>query len=261
MRIAYLEPVSSESAGIDPGAVEAWLETPGFQPQRKREGCSRLQWQDVEAFLEVEEGELARIELTFTLSQHSPSRWESWTALVRQVCTDWDLSLYDSNLGFNVEAGEILRVLAGTQASRDFEGGSGGHRLRLLRNETGTYLNEIGTDMHWVRSDMARPSGSSPPATPPPQRFSAYPTRKPRPWTTWPTTKASQTASRVQPHHDVIGHALHTEGFPRRSTGRRILEAALQYLTMSGKQAVLGDWSDEQTQLGTGAQIATGSLG
>jgi hypothetical protein len=121
VRITYLKRVGGyQSTEIDRNAVEGWLETRGFELQRKREASSRLHWEDVEAFLDVEEGELAGIELTFTLSQNSPSRWESWRALVQQISNVWDLALYDSEFGSNVEAGEILRVLSTTQAWREF---------------------------------------------------------------------------------------------------------------------------------------------
>ena len=48
---------------------------------------------------------------------------------------------------------------------------------------------------------------------------------------------------------------------PGLSLAADFLAALAQYLRMSGKQAVLGDWSDEQTGLGTGAQIASGLTG
>jgi hypothetical protein len=124
VRIAYMERVGDfESEGINRGAVEQWMEARGFQLQERAEEFTVLRWEDVEALLVVKDGELAGIELTFTLSRHSPSYWASWTSMVRDICKAWGLSLYDSSLGFNVESGEILRVLANTQAWRDLEEG------------------------------------------------------------------------------------------------------------------------------------------
>ena len=109
------------STDIRPDAVEAWLERRGFDLRQKREDLIRLQWEDVEAFLTVKEKELAEINLTFTLSRNSPSRWASWQDLVMQLCETWDLMLYVPDLDFNVDANELLSVLARTHAWRDFE--------------------------------------------------------------------------------------------------------------------------------------------
>jgi hypothetical protein len=112
---------ASESATVSRDALEGSLEARGFQLRQKRDLSSRLQWQDVEAFLSVEEGWVAGVELTFTLCRDCPLRWATWRSLVKQLCRDWRLALYDPNLSVSVEATQTMRVLSGTQAWRDFE--------------------------------------------------------------------------------------------------------------------------------------------
>jgi hypothetical protein len=111
----------SETLKLPPDDVGAWLGERGFELTNRSPSSVRLQWEDVEAFLVVEEGELAEIILTFTLTRDSPSRWDMWKFRVEQLCEAWGLALYDSQRGFLVEASEILRVLADTQAWKDFE--------------------------------------------------------------------------------------------------------------------------------------------
>ena len=74
----------------------------------------------MEAFLTVEEGVLAEVCLTFTLSRDSPSCVKVWNILVEQLCENWGFQLYVSDLGFGVHSDEFLRVLSDTPAWQAF---------------------------------------------------------------------------------------------------------------------------------------------
>ena len=121
VRIAYSERLeSSESAGIDRGAVEAWLETRVFnrnENERVAVACSGKMWNHSWKLRKASSLESSSRSRCPSTLRRVGSRGRPWCG----KSSDWDLSLYDSNLGFNVEAGEILRVLASTQAWRDFE--------------------------------------------------------------------------------------------------------------------------------------------
>src|SRR5262249_52766320 len=111
----------SPATHMDPNEVRVWLEARGFELREQGPSWLVLVHEDADAFLVVEEGELAKIILTFTLTRDSPSRWRIWQALVEDMCEKWGLILYDSNTGSMVDGSEVLRVLGETQAWKDFE--------------------------------------------------------------------------------------------------------------------------------------------
>lgn len=106
---------------VNAGGIQTWLEERGFELRERSPSLSQFALEEVDVFLCMKEGELAEVSVRFTLTRTSPNRWASWEALVGQLCQAWGLELYDPDRGLKVDAGEILRVLAGTQAWKDFE--------------------------------------------------------------------------------------------------------------------------------------------
>jgi len=111
---------NSGSVRLDPDRVQLWLMERGFALRQRSASFARLNKENMEVFLVIEDGELAEVILTFTLSERSPSQWETWRAFVTQICGAWGLGLYDSYLGTTVEADQLLRLLADTPAWREF---------------------------------------------------------------------------------------------------------------------------------------------
>jgi hypothetical protein len=112
---------STEGQRIDAEAVKGWLQERGFRLEEDDADSARLTREDIEAFLEVEDGELAQIVLTFTLAPDSPSRWERWKELVEDLSEAWHLSLADTEHGTKLGVSELFRLLSETIAWREFE--------------------------------------------------------------------------------------------------------------------------------------------
>lgn len=121
LRILHSERVSEgDSTDICPEAMQSWLEEYGFEVRQLSEYGNRLQWEDVEANLGIEDGALAEVVLTFTLTRNSPLRLHAWESLVHRLSKAWGLGLYSSDLGFCVETDQFTQAIARTPAWRDF---------------------------------------------------------------------------------------------------------------------------------------------
>jgi hypothetical protein len=108
-------------SSLQPAKVQEWLEERGFRVSEQDARRIVLVSENVEAFLAIKEAELADVILTFTLTRDSPAQWERWQALVDQLCTGWSLRLYDPKRDSLVNAGDLLPILADTQAWKNFE--------------------------------------------------------------------------------------------------------------------------------------------
>jgi len=103
-------------------AVRRWLEQHGFVLREQGKGVCKLERDDVLAELYDKDGELAELELTFTLSRDAPTRWEAWQAFVRELCAAWGLRLADWAAGGKlVGPEELLRLLSQTVSWQDFQ--------------------------------------------------------------------------------------------------------------------------------------------
>lgn len=119
LRIVHYEREQDGAAGGTPiDQVHQWLLGHGFT-FKKWPDDSCLLWRDVEAEPYSQDGELAELILTFTLSRESPSRWAVWQALVTDLCEALDLGLADAEQGVRVGADELLRLLAQTVSWRE----------------------------------------------------------------------------------------------------------------------------------------------
>lgn len=117
LRILYPEKISnSNSTAVSPQALQRWLEAYGFEVRQQSEYGNQLQWDDIEASLGIESGELAEVVLTLELNRESPSRLDVWKTLVRGLSKIWGLSIYASDLGRTVEIDQFDRILAKTPA-------------------------------------------------------------------------------------------------------------------------------------------------
>lgn len=80
----------------------------------------RLQWQDVEAAIELQDENVKGMTLTFTLTRDSPGRLNAWISLVSELCKSLGLSLYDTDHGFPVGTDQFLGLLQETAAGQEF---------------------------------------------------------------------------------------------------------------------------------------------
>ncbi len=103
-------------------AVGAWLERHGFTLSEQRPAVIVYRREDILAECYEQEGELAELILTFTLSRDAPSRWDTWQALVGELCAAWGLRLADGTAeGRLVGPEELLRLLSQTMSWQDFQ--------------------------------------------------------------------------------------------------------------------------------------------
>jgi hypothetical protein len=103
-----------------------WLEERGFVITKRSSSHVQMQRKEVEAFLAAEGEEVAEVILTFTLTRDSPRRWPTWQTFVSELCGAWDLTLAAPDpLGGKAGATDLLSILSGTPAWRDFQAAFG----------------------------------------------------------------------------------------------------------------------------------------
>jgi hypothetical protein len=107
---------------LRPDAVRGWLERHGFAVSERGKGATALRREDMLAECYEQEGELAELLLTFTLSRDAPSRWDTWHTLVAELSAAWGLRLADGAAGGRlVGPDELLRLLSQTVSWQDFQ--------------------------------------------------------------------------------------------------------------------------------------------
>jgi hypothetical protein len=102
--------------------VRGWLERHGFAVSEQGTGTTALRREDILAECYEQEGELAELILTFSLSRDAPARWDTWQSLVAELCTAWWLRLADSTAGDRLAGpDELLHLLSQTVSWQDFQ--------------------------------------------------------------------------------------------------------------------------------------------
>src|SRR5438067_1511319 len=84
---------------LRPDVVRGWLERHGFTVSEQGKGVIALRREDILVECYEQDGELAELLLTFTLSREAPSRWDAWQSLVEELCAAWGLRLADGAAG------------------------------------------------------------------------------------------------------------------------------------------------------------------
>jgi hypothetical protein len=105
---------------IDAKMVRDQLQTKEFSLLDYDADRGFLSRQDIEAFLQIENGELAQLVLTFRMAADSPSHWRIWKELVDDLCATWGLRLVDPQHGNIVGSTDLFRILSSTIAWREF---------------------------------------------------------------------------------------------------------------------------------------------
>jgi hypothetical protein len=100
--------------------VRAALEARGFTEREPIRNGASLHRHDVQAELFEEDGELADVLLTFTLSRDSPRQWPAWQQLVDGLSAEFRLHLEDRDSLRPVPTGDLFRLLSRMGQWREF---------------------------------------------------------------------------------------------------------------------------------------------
>ena len=96
------------------------LEAHGFEVLQRGQSFVRMKKGEIETFLEIEDGVVSEVIVTFTLNRSSPLRAPDWQRLISHLVQPDGLALFDRTTQQRVGGDEFLRLLTESPAWKQF---------------------------------------------------------------------------------------------------------------------------------------------